>query len=313
MQVKKENNMKVKIWAPASLVALALFAISTPAQMTQAQLAEKYPTKAHPAKTVSDASAAGKSQTKRTSNAITPDATQTCTYKFTSGSGTTYLQFCVTVNGNIVEFDSPSDVEQIDQGSSPDEGYGICDDTTETQYYDYGYEDSSNWNPATKVSSTATSVKIERTTSDGAWTLTQTITSSAGTNPYAKIAMALKNNSSVSKEAQLIRYANANPDYGYPYEENYDGSEDSVWGYGATGSSSPYGLMLESVGNSAPTTVEVFREGFAISGEDGPNPCDSGLNFESPITDATGSLVYFYDLALNKEQTGTVTLRYISF
>ncbi len=108
----------------------------------------------------------------------------------------------MTVNGNIAEFQSPSGVEQLSPGGSAAfEGYGICDVTNATtQYWDYaGDADSGNWNAPTTVTHTATMVKIERTTSDGAWTLTQTISIVPGTNPYAKMIMALKNNSAVTK------------------------------------------------------------------------------------------------------------------
>ncbi len=292
--------------SPACLAAFAFFfALSTPAQKFQV------PVHAPSSAAGDDASARGQSQEKSKSNAASPDATQACTYTFTSGTGTTYLQFCVTVNGNIVEFQSPSGIEQIDQGGQPQEGYGICDTSSDTAYYDYAYADSANWNAPTTVTHTATMVKIERTTGDGAWTLTQTITSSAGTNPYAKIVMALKNNSALTKSAYLFRYANANPITGYPYEEDYDGDNDSAWGYTGYLSDSPYGLMIENVGNPTPATALVDREGFAIDTVGGPSAC--GVTSSTTIYGAVGSIVYFYDLKLTKEQTGTVTDRYISF
>ncbi len=290
-----------------SLACLAMFA-SIFALSTQAQ---KFPIPRHaPAAKAEGA----KSQTK--ANAVSPEATTTCTYEFTSGSGTTYLQFCVSVNGNIVEFQSPLGVEQLAQGP-PFEGYGICDRTTLIGYYDYaGNGDSGNWGAPTTVSHTATMVKIERTTGDGAWTLTQTITSASGTNPFAKIVMALKNNSSLGKAVYLYRYANADPDNAESigdYAENYDGTDESAWGYEAFGSDSPYGLMLQNITNPLPANVYIYdREGFAIDTTSGPsNPCD--LSASTTIYNGVGSIMYLYVPELTKNETFTVTDRYISF
>jgi len=300
----------------ACLTAFALlFAVSTPAQKIQ------LPTQAHPPKAViGDASATGTTQERPEHDAPSPASTQKCTYKFTSGSGTTYLQFCVTVDGNIVEFQSPAGVEHLSpQGSAPFEGYGVCDQSTSIGYFDYAYTDSGNWGAPTTVSHTATSVKIERTTSDGAWTLTQTISSVAGTNPYAKVVMALKNNSGATKDVILLRFANAVPDMGGStgkFFQDYDGTLDSAWGntpYHSTNGSDPVGLMIQNVGNPTPVSVPYNRQGFAITGTAGPDPCNSGANLASPITEANGSTVYWYVLVLTKDQTVTISERYMSF
>ena len=229
------------------------------------------------------------------------------------------MQYCVTVNGNIVEFNSPEGVEQIDQGSEPYEGYGICDDTTGIAYYDYAYTDSGNWNAPTTVTSNSTEVKIERSTSDGAWTLTQTISKETGPQPYAKIAMQLKNNSGVTKVANLLRFVNQVPDNAGAtddIDEYYDGTGDSAWGYtpiGAASGADPYGLMVTVVGNPTPTSVAYGRVGFAQNTFRGPNPCDWTANLASPVLDAAGSTVYFYDFNLKKNQSVTSTLKYTAF
>jgi hypothetical protein len=263
------------------------------------------------------ASAARKSQSRLKSDAASPDATQTCTYTFTSGSGTTYLKFCVTVNGNIAQFESPSGVEQIDQGGTPLEGYGICDLTTSVAYYDYAGEDSGNWGSPTTVSYSATSVKIERTTSDGAWTLTQTISSAAGISPYAKVIMALKNNSGEGKEAILLRYFSPVPDNAGStgnYNENFDASFDSAWGYFGYSTASPYGMMIQNVGNPTPASVPYGRSGLAQNTFKGPAPCNWTAMEASPVINNVGSsyYVYFFE-ELNKGQTVTVTDKYFSF
>jgi hypothetical protein len=175
-----------------------------------------------------DASVALESQQQVKSEGVTSDV-NTCAYTFTSGAGYTYLQFCVTVNGNIVEFQSPAGEEQIDQGTIQ-EGYGVCDLNTNIGYFDYSAGGTSaNWDAQVLVSKTATLVKISRTTSDGLWTLTQTITNTPGPNPSARVTMALKNNSTVAKEAYLMRFADVDPGYtagadAFPtgYEESFN-------------------------------------------------------------------------------------------
>ena len=298
---------KTRNLALVFLAALGLlFAVSTPAQRA---------TKA------GDEAARRNSANVNGSEAVSRDATHTCTYTFTSGTGTTYLQFCVTVNGNITEFQSPSGVEQINQGHVVNEGYGICDMTTSTGYYDYADAgDSGNWNAPSTVTHTATSVKIERTTSDGAWTLTQTITSSAGTNPYAKVLMALKNNSGETKGATILRFADSDPgntaQADTSFLENGDGTYDSSFSYVPSGSSAGlnYGLMLQAVGNPTPASAaSAFREGFVQDNEYGPMPCDSFAYQTQPVTATDDSLVYEWSFNIAKNQTVSVTSRYISF
>ncbi len=300
--------LKRKILSPAILAAFTLlFAASASAQNAQLQSQD------HSARAAGrEGSAAGKSQAE---NHASPDATQTCSYQFTSGSGQTYLQFCVSVNGNIVQFQSPAGVEQLDQGGAH-EGYGICDQTPNTGYYDYAYADSGNWGAPVKLSQTATSVKIERTTSDGLWTLTQTITSSAGPNPYAKIVMELKNNSSVNKIIYLYRYADPVPDAAAMednFAENYDGDNNGAWGYAALTSDTPYGLMLQKLGNPTPAPITLYEaDAFAYAGDLGPtNPCF--IHASPTIRDGLGSAMMLYAMTLAKEKSVTVTDRYISF
>ncbi len=230
----KLNSRKLSLGCLAAFALL--FAVSTPAQRLQG------PTKNGGAR-AANPNATGAAKAKVKSDAVHGDATETCTYTFTSGSGETYLKFCVTVNGNIVEFQAPAGIEQIDQAGSY-EGYGICDGSTSIGYYDYAYADSGNWNAPTTVSHTATPVKIARTTSDGAWTLTQTITSMPGPNPYAKIAMALKNNSGETKSASLMRYAKSLPVMPLPWTITPKTTMDRTIAHGATLRLTPAPLAL---------------------------------------------------------------------
>lgn len=137
--------------------------------------------------------------------ALSPDATTTCTYPFTSGTGNTYMKYCVTKNGNIAQFASPLGEEFIATNPPIGEGYAFCNcGSTNKEYYDYaGFGDSGNWKAPTTVSSTAQTVVISRETSDGLFTLTQTITQNIA-NAFVRVTMALKNNSTTTRHVGLL-------------------------------------------------------------------------------------------------------------
>jgi hypothetical protein len=300
-----------------SVLLFAMFAASTPAQN---QTAEQLPPLSaighHPANAI-DATEVTPEQPK---HSALPPATESCKYTFTTGSGATYMKYCITVNGNFGGFESPAGVEMLHQGGAF-EGYGVCDESNGTEYYDYAYTDSGNWNTPILVTDNSTEVKIERTTSDGAWILTQTMTKVTGTPPYAKIVMSIKNNSSETKQVVLSRFAAFVPDHALSsgnYNENYDGTTNSVWGYIpdlATYStpSDPYGLILQNLGTPVPVSIPSTHLAFANKGEGGPNPCNTNVNFGGTVINAEGSGVLSYGFQLTKEQTITVTARYISF
>lgn len=252
-----------------------------------------------------------------------PQATQACSYSYTIGTSAIpndYLNYCITVNGNFANFQSPYGVELLDQDGAY-EGYGICDDSNGNQYYDYAHTDSGNWDAPVLVTHTATEVKITRTTSDGAWTLTQTISREVGPPPYAKITMALKNNSGVTKAVFLERFAEFAPDQAAAtsnWQENYDGSQNSAWGYIPTTpnystTSGPYGMMLQNIGLPTPTSVPYDYAGFVTENAAGPAPCDPGANNVGTLTNSDGAGVMVYVFDLNKEQTVTVNSRYMPF
>src|SRR5664279_466844 len=59
---------------------------------------------------------------------------------YSSGPLATFTRYCLSVNGNIVQLDSPSGFEFINNGDLM-EGYGICDVTPNLSYYDYASVD----------------------------------------------------------------------------------------------------------------------------------------------------------------------------
>jgi len=250
------------------------------------------------------------------SDALTP-ATAACSYSFTvPGKLNSFLSFCVTANGNIASLQSPSGFDYIAQGGVG-EGYGVCDISTGISYYDWAYVDSGTWGAPVLLSNSATAVKIARTTTDGLWTLTQTIAKQTGVQPYAKITMALKNNSGITKDAYLVRYADVDPANG-PFTdtnflESFDSSQYSAWGYAALNNSlgeNSLGLMLEEIGQP---NVPYGFEGIAQNTSGAPNPCSPTANYAGYQASVDGSVELFWILQLGAQKTGTVNAKYEPF
>jgi hypothetical protein len=250
------------------------------------------------------------------SDSLAP-ATATCTYSFTvPGQLNSFLSYCVTVNGNIASLQSPNGSDYIAQGGVG-EGYGVCDLSTGVSYYDWAYVDSGTWGAPVLLSSTASLVRIARTTTDGLWTLTQTITKQPGVQPYAKITMALKNNTGITKDAYLVRYADVDP-ASRPFTdstflESFDSSQYGAWGYAALNNSrgeNSLGLMLEEIGQP---NVPYGFEGIAQNTSGGPNPCNPTANYGGYQASVDGSVELFWILQLGAEKTGTVNAKYEQF
>src|SRR5262249_8234925 len=143
----------------------------------------------------------------------------------------------------ITQFESPSGNEYISLAPAG-EGYGLCNFDTSTQYFDYaGYGDSGNWQASTTVSSTITSVKIARTTTDGIFTLTQTIALNKG-NSSAQVTMAIKNNTATPRHIGLLRFADV--DAGGFASNSFDFTSRTAFGYNQMG----VGLQLQFVSGS---------------------------------------------------------------
>src|SRR5947208_526305 len=71
-----------------------------------------------------------------------------CASTYTSGTGATFFQWCVTANGNIVSLQSPAGEEHIFEGTVG-EGYQICNFTDSVAYTDYAAAaDTGNWKPS---------------------------------------------------------------------------------------------------------------------------------------------------------------------
>jgi hypothetical protein len=230
-------------------------------------------------------------------------ATSTCSFTFTSGTGNSFLKYCVTANGNITQFETPAGVEHIAIGSFG-EGYGFCDLNFGVAYDDYAdFGDSGNWLNATVASSSPTSVKIVRTTADGIWTLTQTIAQVASTGS-AKITMPLKNNTAIDRSVELVRYADVDADDSV--FNNFDSTFNSAFGWDPSGTTDNFGMMLQDVNTTAFTHL-----GLVQNVAFGPDPCHVFRNVVSGTQiGVDGSVLLSYVIEIPPRASRTVTVSY---
>src|ERR1700733_4288555 len=252
------------------------------------------------------------SQAQKVPTQATPTDDTSCTYNFSSGSDNTFLQYCVAETGNILTINTPQGHTLLQPGAGTD-GYGICNqDFGATSYFDYGIRggDSGNWNSPVLLSQTAKSVKIARTTSDGNWTLTQTITQVPST-PGIQVVMSLKNNTALSRGAYLIRFADVNVDG--TVDNDFSSTHNGAAGWIPTvpfANNFGTGLQLQNAGNSQ----FGFVSGYAQTVFDGPNPCNFAGNASgTPIVNSDGSIVLAYVDTIGANKTKTTTMIYRVF
>ena len=304
----------------STLILVAIAAFFAIAVSTQAQ---NLPLRSHRANPTEDL-AAPRTQPMHKQTVELP---ATCTYSFSAGNLFTapasYMQYCITVNGTFANFQSPAYVEMLNQRATTYEGYGICDTGSGAaiSYYDYGDDgNSGNWGAPSLLKNTNSMVKVQRTTNDGVWTLTQTITAIAGPPPYAQMVVALKNNTAITRFPIFLRFAGFSPDQAAAHEnwnENFDSTTDSVWGYNSysdalENGSDQYGMMLQNIGSPTPIADALSWQGVAQNTQAGPNPCNLPLTTQTVIN-WIGSGYLEYGLEVPAERTVTATARYLSF
>jgi hypothetical protein len=242
---------------------------------------------------------------------VRPSSDEDCTFNFSSGANGTFLQFCVADTGNITRIETPQTHELVADGGGTD-GYGICDANAVVPYFDYGVldGDSGNWQPPVTLSSTSKSVKIARTTSDGIWTLTQTITLVPAT-PGIQIQMALKNNTAISRAAYLSRWVDINVDG--TVLNDFSATRNTAAGWLPTvpfANNFGVGLQLE---NSVHSQFG-FVSGYAQPTYHGPNPCNfAGAGSSTPVVNIDGSIVMSYVDTIGPGKTKTATMVYRGF
>jgi len=230
-----------------------------------------------------------------------PDST--CAVTYASGSGLNATQFCVTENGNIVQF-SVNGLEFIDNGGTPIEGYGLCDETTNTRYLGYIAPDTGWQAPTFSVSGNV--VTVIRITTDGIWQLKQTITNvpATATAPgSAKVSMALKNLTGVTRTAEIVRDAYVSI-FGTTNDYNYT-------------SQTAFALIAEGIfnGRGFSITNNTFSSllgetAFVNNIFDPPDPCVIATNQASQPFVGQGSLDMFWAFTVAKGATKTVVSTY---
>jgi hypothetical protein len=236
--------------------------------------------------------------------------TGTCAYTFTTGTGHGVTKYCVTANGNIAQFSAMGDSglpqEMLNGVTAASEGYGVCDTGTLTSYFDYSSSATTNWSAATAVSS-ANSVTITRTTSDGVWKLVQTITQLPGSRVSygaAKVQMALTNLSNQTRIIILLRHANV--DAVSSTFNDFDTSATTSFGTALGGLG---GLMATA---SFLTTQFDFHFSLVQTNPDAPDPCTAFGNFggQQGFFEGDGSLLHYFNLEIAPGNTKSATVTY---
>jgi hypothetical protein len=232
---------------------------------------------------------------------------QACPHLFTanSQSSSSYIQYCVTDNGNIISISTPFNRSQINMGS---EGYGLCQESPIAEYHDYFFDASPTWDAAQTLSSSSSSIKISRTTADGNWTLVQTISKVAATGSI-KLLMALTNNQSVDRVAYLLRFADTDDAYYGSFASTLGASLNSAWTSDtSTTNVFHYGLQLFNAAKSP----FGYRQGFVRPDSGAPNSCDfaAGTASRGILTYSPGGILYVYVGPVPAHGTRTVTLNY---
>jgi hypothetical protein len=225
----------------------------------------------------------------------------TCAYSFSSGSGRTLTQYCLTENGNIVQFSNPGNFQFFDK-NTVSEGYGLCDFQAPEPYYDYA-STAQGWGPTIISRTNPKTVRFVRRTLDAQWELLQEMTQvdATPTNPGSvKVVMTLKNLSREERIVVLARHANV--------DSNKSASDDRFYAtrnfaYGAAPGLS-FGLGLTT------NTFEFDGGGLTQFVPSGPNPCavTENANFDQFAGD--GSIEMVYSMTIPAGASKTVQMTY---
>jgi hypothetical protein len=229
-------------------------------------------------------------------------ASTACTTSYSSGPLATFTRYCLSFNGNIVQFDSPSGFEFINNGDIL-EGYGICDVTPNVAYYDYAQVDSGNWGTTVVTFTNPTTQVFTRTTTDGIWELKQTISqikATASGPGSVKITMALKNLSTITRNVTLLRVANVDAGAS-PLNDEFVSSFNSAFGQDPGAS---WGLGLTT------NTFTFAHNGMVLNVPTGPDPCHYVTHIVNASFVGNGSIGHVYAISVPKGATKTVVMTY---
>src|SRR5262249_10155859 len=141
------------------------------------------------------------------------------------------------------------------------------------------------------------------TTSDGIWTLTQTIMQVAKTSSI-KVTMSLKNNTKVSREVQFSRFVDVDAES--TTLNTIDATLNDAMIYNSIGLGSPFGLALQNVGTSPFTYL-----GFVRNVDTPMNPCSPFTNkAQGPLTNTDGTGIMTYVITIPAGASKSVNVGY---
>jgi hypothetical protein len=201
-------------------------------------------------------------------------ASTSCDTVLTSGSGATLEIVCISNEGNLVRFESPSGFEQIGQSDLLREGYAICSGNLPTfpntpEGYDDGdVSEEGLFGPATVIQPGGTDtlpLTIVRTTTSGTYELTQSFARDTLERSLI-ITMTIKRlntadcTSAGCPPVRLQRAFAGGVDNVTSTNAAFARSVDSVWEWIDPGSSDSnattgHGLHLSNVANGGATPI----------------------------------------------------------
>jgi hypothetical protein len=192
-----------------------------------------------------------------------------------------------------------------------DEGYGICDFTSNTHYFDYGWTDSGNWNPSTLTFPNANTAVSTRITSDGIWRITNTITkvpATATSVGQVKVNMAIKNLTGIARSIFLLRHADVDAD-GDITNNDFDWEINTASGSYVVAGTETFGYGLQLLNNSFNIPTGEHNE-YALNDCCAPDPCNVFTNISTQPFHGDGSVMSLYGLSVPSLGTKSVQVTY---
>ena len=249
----------------------------------------------------------GQLQQRMASSAV-PAAATDCFATFTSGSGATTFNFCVTQNGNVLSLESPAGAEHIRIGTFL-EGYTICDHTLGLRYWDLGaYLPNGDFQAPTITEPNGPNtlpLTITRNTWDSIYTLKQTFSRNVQDRSVL-VTMALTNNDITftgNRSVSFWRAADFDMD-GNIFNQG-GATSDSAMAWNNVTASTPggHGGALTSLSLGIPHTAGVISFGT------GDPACPDFRDTGWPRLDDVVTYVGHDFVITGKKQTKTATVK----
>ena len=204
-----------------------------------------------------------------------------------------HFNVCVSSHGNIAKFDFHNSIV-IENGTIA-EGYIVCATVSGVArvYHDTMWSES-GWGAASSTSPGALPITVTRTTTDGAFTLTQTYARQTTEREWT-ITMKLRANVPV-QVVRLVRTVDVDVDTNLTgsFNHNFDNSFESVWG------SDRHAFTSQAI-----TRTISHYPSFAAF----PTACDNALA-AGPVTGDLGATIQYNLGNMNAGNAKTVKVRY---